>query len=429
MAGSGADETFLHDIQFLIANDAQLTQDLSHLCAILEGSSSDSEQSAASSAKRKEAPPSDDEPLPRKPKNRFQHRQRQEILALRDEVRLLQGEMAKTRRGRPAPTPSRWEAIAKEERQAKAAVLHENEQLKAAVAHQDTFIETMQRLLRKKPRLELLRDPSSEAWKAYTLAAQASLRISAIHAIADRQYHRLRSTFLRLGLLDRPADAAKLVRITPTPQPNGTLVVEYIYDFVLPAPYEAVGEAVWSVFNGANAASCPVDATQHLEIIDDATNYETFARPIANATTVAYSNRITKRFREEDRDVVVWRTVLQDERMPHMTQGSVEDECGWLVVAAMTHETCRLSFVLSVVAGCTSIETVTRGIEAFAFGHLAESGSSPLVETPPSTTMVALMDKGKRFEVALRMAVAKAIAAHQTAASLSSERRVDSEFI
>ncbi|KDO16633.1 hypothetical protein SPRG_17868, partial [Saprolegnia parasitica CBS 223.65] len=132
MAGSGADETFLHDIQFLIANDAQLTQDLSQLCAILEGSSSDSEQSAPPSAKRKTAPPSDDEPPARKPKNRFQHRQRQEILALRDQVRMLQTEMSKTRRGRPAPTPSRWEAIAKEERQAKAAVLHENEQLKAA---------------------------------------------------------------------------------------------------------------------------------------------------------------------------------------------------------------------------------------------------------------------------------------------------------
>ena len=130
--------------------------------------------------------------------------------------------------------------------------------------------------------------------------------------------------------------------------------------------------------------------------------------------------------------------------MPQMTQGSVEDECGWyaftfkyqtipsqqrrrLVVAAMTQATCRLSFVLSVVAGCASIETVRRGIEAFSFGQL-EPGPGPLAETPPSTTMVALMDKGKRFEVALRTAVAKAIGAYQTSlASSSPERLVDKD--
>ncbi|OQR91745.1 hypothetical protein ACHHYP_04397 [Achlya hypogyna] len=419
------DNDFLQDIQFLIATDPQLTEDLSQLCAILDASSSDSDRPPIQATLGKRKAPSSD--TGRGQPNRFQVRQKKEILRLREQVQALQSELTRSRRVMTPPEPTKWEAIAKEERQAKTAVLQENEQLKAAVAHQSTFIETMQRYLRKKPRLELLRNQSSDAWKAYTLAAKTSLRIAAIGAIADRQYSRQQSTFLRLGLVDRTED---LVSIKPMVKSDGTVIMEYIYHLQLPAPFDAIGAAAWQVFSGADGPSCPPDATQEVEIIDDDTSYETFVRPVPHSARVVYSNRITKRYAEDGRHLIVWRTVLNDERMPQMAAGCVEDECGWyapvqkqsgdalrrlLSAPGPTPGTCLMSFVLSVVSGLSAAD-VALGIETYSFGKAPTEKATDVINQPPKSTMAALMDKGKRLEIALRAAVARAIADYKTSA-------------
>ncbi|KAG9407520.1 hypothetical protein AC1031_002234 [Aphanomyces cochlioides] len=48
--------------------------------------------------------------------------------------------------------------------------------------------------------------------------------------------------------------------------------------------------------------------------------------------SVAYSNVVYKYYTEVDREVIVWRSVLEDELMPHMREGTVQDKWGWLVV-------------------------------------------------------------------------------------------------
>ncbi|OQS03915.1 hypothetical protein THRCLA_03804 [Thraustotheca clavata] len=401
----GTYDEFLHDIQFLIANDAQLTTDLSQLCSILEADSSDadasekaSESNLAVGTKRKHS---------QGKQNQFQYRQKKQILELRGQVAALQNELALYAKPEEISSSSKWKEIAKTERSSKFNSILENKQLKAAIAQQSTFIETMQRYLHKKTRLELC-DLNSEAWKAHTLVASQSLRIAAIHAIADRQYNRMQSTFLRLGLLDQQDD---FFRVIPSPQQDGALVMKYVFHNTILAPFDAIGGAIWNVYNGIDPPTLATHATLTLEFIDENTVYEVFAHAVPN-TAIVHANHVTKRYMEEDKVAIVWRSVLNDERLPQMATGTIQDEYGWCAISKLHDTSCEISFAHFVNSGY-DIDIVTKALDVFNFGspehpiHIPDENAALPLNT--------LMDKGKRLEIALRKAIAKTLLSYKAA--------------
>ncbi|CAK4617880.1 unnamed protein product [Aphanomyces euteiches] len=61
--------------------------------------------------------------------------------------------------------------------------------------------------------------------------------------------------------------------------------------------------------------------------MDDNTLYRTLR--LANATGEIHSNLVRKYYPEDDRDIVLWSSVLNDEHIPHMDHGAVNNESGW----------------------------------------------------------------------------------------------------
>ncbi|CAK4344052.1 unnamed protein product [Aphanomyces euteiches] len=220
------------------------------------------------------------------------------------------------------PDMSLWERAARDQLYAKSKALCENEQLRAHVEENATFIEEMTRALQKRPRLSL--NSHSEDWKAYKLAAQASLRTAAIHAIADRQYALLDTVFIKSGLFE---NSEEVIREELMNQTSGSVLFERVYHVPLAAPFRLIGAAVWGVFNGEHPMTLPEGAEESLEIIDPYTVYRAYRN--VDKTAAAYANMIYKYYVEADREVCVWRSVLKDELMPHMTQGTVHDQWGW----------------------------------------------------------------------------------------------------
>ncbi|CAK4131855.1 unnamed protein product [Aphanomyces euteiches] len=161
-------------------------------------------------------------------------------------------------------------------------------------------------------------------WKAYKLAAQASLRTAAIHAIADRQYALLDTVFIKSGLFE---NSEEVIREELMNQTSGSVLFERVYHVPLAAPFRLIGAAVWGVFNGEHPMTLPEGAEESLEIIDPYTVYRAYRN--VDKTAAAYANMIYKYYVEADREVCVWRSVLKDELMPHMTQGTVHDQWGW----------------------------------------------------------------------------------------------------
>ncbi|CAK4128260.1 unnamed protein product [Aphanomyces euteiches] len=113
------------------------------------------------------------------------------------------------------------------------------------------------------------------------------------------------------------------------------------------APFRLIGAAVWKVFNGGYSMPIPEGTEETLEIVDAYTVYQTFKNTGNNV--VVHANVIYKYYVEMDREVVVWRSVLEDELMPHMKEGSVQNKWGWLVVAPTKDATsCRLTYLHQV---------------------------------------------------------------------------------
>ncbi|RHY96828.1 hypothetical protein DYB35_009580 [Aphanomyces astaci] len=173
-----------------------------------------------------------------------------------------------------------------------------------------------------------------ELWQG--LATQASLRVAAIHEIADRQYRRQQSAIVKAGLVDHSTD--DIVRATPMPQADNSVLLEYVYHITLAAPYDRIGDAVWNVFK--HGPPLPDGATQSFEQVDEHTVYQAFRRTQANLVSgnphedTAHANIVWKYIQEPPHhQVVVWRAVVDDALVTHMANGAVHDEWGWYIVA------------------------------------------------------------------------------------------------
>ncbi|RHY16999.1 hypothetical protein DYB25_003770 [Aphanomyces astaci] len=422
------------DLPFLIAKDDQLRGELAFVCDLLspdipdttseaatEGggttTADDSDTSAPTTAQTKPTTKRKVSSAPPGARNQYQFRQKQEIQLLQTQVEKLQDQLASAlASAAQKPDLPKWERAARVELQAKLRSLGENEQLKADIAVQATFIGEMEKYFRKKPRLTMDTDVQSDEWQSYKLAAQASLRSAAIHAIADRQYRRLDTAFINAGLIDVTTN---LFRYKPIRQPNHKVLVELVNHVTLAAPFHAVGLAAWHTFHLPHLSTT---SSTSIEVVDPNTMYEQCTE--TKHGVICHSNTICKLYTEPNkRDVIVWRTVLEDDLAPHMLQGAVDDQWGWIVLSPLANPNhCRLTLLLQVLAHASdeappqfkldaTVDSITTGLELVSCS--ATPGSFPgerqeVTEGLPPA-LLTFMERGRRVELRLRRAIDRAI--------------------
>ncbi|RHY47989.1 hypothetical protein DYB30_008144 [Aphanomyces astaci] len=483
--GSGDDDDginteFLQDLQFLIATDAQLNDDLSFVCELLieNESASDHADDTLSRASddtvhhsmgalctTRKGPQASrrasTKPVTAKAsvaieypstgaKNRFQYRQKQEIQLLRAQVDALKQTLADTAKtsadAKVLRVPSLWEHAAKKERVDCKRVLEENAKLKGALDEQTTFIDSMQRLFNKKPRRAVGAVGSTsfthtchpygicatqvevEAWQSYKLAAHRSLRVAAIHAIADRQLRRMQSALIQAGVFHASND---IFFATPRPLGHTRLVLDFVNHVRIPAPYRTVSASCWQVLAEARDPSLPPDAIEVVlcEVVDEFTVYQQFTQ-VAAGGTASHSNFIRKYYPDETQDVIAWRTVLEDALAPHMARGAVDNEWGWLVLTPVADDatSCWVTFLHQVLVeanpeysspGLTALDATSHALKQFRFCERPPtpgrfSGSPADKMDIPDKIMHVFMSKGKRLELSLCAAVDNAILVAQS---------------
>ncbi|OQR91740.1 hypothetical protein ACHHYP_04394 [Achlya hypogyna] len=417
MAGSA-----LHDLEFLIATDAELDTELSAMCDILSTFNGDAATSSTSSsvsspildrvledfshppAKRK-AP----SPEPVQAKNKFQFRQRQEILKLRADVAALQvrlNELKAKEPTTPAAEPATaWAAIAKQELLTKTEALQENAHLRSEVDRQATFVETMVALFRKRPLLQDTTNGHMADWKQYKLAAALHLRTAAIHAIADREYSRQQTAFLNAGLY--PASPCPDFRTEAEPQPNGTCMAKFIGRESYAAPIDVVAAAFWDAVHGGQAPEVPAGASLTEERVDADTLYLKY-HTHADETPI-FLNMIFKKYREATRRVVIWRSVVEDALLPHMSVGVRGVQWGWATMEAMPDGQTLFTFLCHVNNGLLkdALVILTKMNE---FGFCKQVLGAPLNwDEMRRNPMEVFMERGRRWEIAFRVAIANAV--------------------
>ncbi|KAF0688801.1 Aste57867_19623 [Aphanomyces stellatus] len=431
-------EVFLHDLQFLIATDEQIQDDFSHLCELL----ADSDASETTDPTPSEVPftleclqtmphstTADRPTAPLKPtgvskggsRNAFQYRQRQEIMALKTQVEGLKAQLASASQDKTSALMSRkrdaspWEMAARDELLERNRAVAENKHLKDMLVEQATFVEQMQHLFVKKPRLMAAStDPKSHAWHEYKLAAQKSLRAASIHAIADRQLRRLQHAFIQANLFQSAqADGGDAA---PRILSDGSVLMEFKRKLILPIPMSICGAAVWRIMK--TYAPVATDAHYTSEAIDDRTVYQTFSQHVGGLTL--HSNAVRKYYHEPSRQVVLWRNVLEDVLVPHMSRGAVSNEWGWVVAEPLNPSVTALTCLVQVVAADVGrdrdavVAELNQGIARYGFRFRGHEDPAVEMQNP---VMAAFMESGKRFQTALKDGMAQAIAEYHHARS------------
>ncbi|CAK4081825.1 unnamed protein product [Aphanomyces euteiches] len=390
--------------------------------ALVEGSELETIVVANTESDKKEgsAKPSQ---KPRKPWTTFEVRQREELRRLRAEVDTLKDKL----RLLDMPSKSQekmsfWKRMAQDEKLEKSISLHENEALREAVDQQATFIDQMKKVFLKKPRLMHHHDVHSVGWQAYRLAATASLRQAAIHAIADRQFSRMNHSFLRAGLFDRTEDFTKAELKF---EANGSVIYQLVTHMKLPAPRDVVMATIWGVIAGSQSEYLPLGLTETFEQIDASTVYSR----IVDSRDLAvrwHSNLIRKLYREPDRDVLVVRTVLDDSLVPQMSVDFVENKWAWGQVTTLDENSCNVTLLIQIglneissdpSAVQCAINTTNRMNKTFPSSLTVKEGDFPIVPTlfdvdftqieHPSLRVV--LENGKRIRDAMNFALHKVI--------------------
>ncbi|KAH9107567.1 hypothetical protein LEN26_014258 [Aphanomyces euteiches] len=329
--------------------------------------------------------------------NTSRARQLREMDKLRQEIADLKVQLRQAKRQYVASMVpmSVWEGAARQQRIEKERAIQENEKLRSQVHEYATFIDLLEASMHKKPRLSLDADLASPTWQEYKLAAHAALRVAAIHAIADREYRRLHYNMTSAGLHDYTGQ--DFLRVHPLIRDDGKVVIEAVYHLTVPAPFHPVGKALWDVVNGTHGPDLPGE-----ERMDDFTVYRTLR--LANTTGEVHSNFVRKYFPEDDRDIVLWRSVLNDELIPQMDQGAVNDESGWVVVRAKDAHTCYIQTVLHMVDSqgtCDRLGAAEILIDCWS--SLDTNTLLPRGQEPqPMQTFMAI---GRRIELAAKRAI------------------------
>ncbi|OQR84698.1 hypothetical protein ACHHYP_13040 [Achlya hypogyna] len=273
--------------------------------------------------------------IPKRKRTRV-NRLAQEVSTLREEALRLQDSVALwqlQRLGCPRmmKEASRYGRLAIQQKALKDKALREQAELRALLDEHIAFRAFLEKALLKRPRSMMLKVGNSK-WRNLSLGTTAEARIAAIHAIADRQHELMESEMLAKGLYEPSADvfavetSAAAGRIASEARRATVLATSLANTVVAAVDLMRERHAMISA-NGDNFTYC---SSQVYEIDGDTTYIRsTFAPP--NGPAPLTSSVITKKYDDEAAGgvAIVWRSILEDDGIPHTPGSFVNDEYGW----------------------------------------------------------------------------------------------------
>ncbi|CAK4473560.1 unnamed protein product [Aphanomyces euteiches] len=234
-----------------------------------------------------------------------------------------------------------WQKTANDMRIAKKAALHVNSKLRHELQEQIEFGKALQTLMAKRPRLTMLPSLDGDQWQILKLVKNPQLRQQAIHEICERQYQLTQVALVEGGIFDRVGEfEAYTPRLAKT---NADLVVQAAYCTTKQFDFQVMSEMAWKVFEGCLGAKNSNLTSHTLKTLDQNAVYvrkEKHWNDLLNQANCLY-----KRYREPHRDVIVCRTILEDEEIPFHPGALVMNKSAWLVLEKLDGgKACRLKY-------------------------------------------------------------------------------------
>ncbi|CAK4173046.1 unnamed protein product [Aphanomyces euteiches] len=287
--------------------------------------------------------------------NPHRKRQRDELLYLRDKVSDLEAQLTRLKKKHEAALadPSPWRHLAIQMRHEKDVAVVNNQVIRAALQEQIEFGHALHAILVERPRVAMI-PMLDEVSIPSRLPADPTFRFQAAMDISAHQYSMLHSAFVSGDLIDCTTEFQTCV---PKLWHDNMLVVEAAACRQAPVDQAIVARMVWAITTGQLR-----DSLQPLERLEEFTPDLAYVNiPIAFVGLAGQNRDLVRRYSEPNRDVFVYRSILEDELKPH-DKAMIANESAWLVVEPIDPSQgggggCRVKFFMRLTPPLLSRQT------------------------------------------------------------------------
>ncbi|KAF0697885.1 Aste57867_11468 [Aphanomyces stellatus] len=234
------------------------------------------------------------------------------------------------------PATSVWEGRAKDQMQAAKKAMRENAVLRTMLQDQLKTTQALERLLKKKPRLEMSPDFADDEWREWRLDTDPARRRHAMQSISDHVYHRLESEFIQNGVYDlAPGQSGIVIRSTKM---TLALWFNFLQCAVYDVPYEQMQTVAWAI----SCFEMPMKGSAMLqsngEVLERVPGHLLVYLGVTSRATVQQhviwteGRWIFRMYVETARTVIVYRSILDDLLYPHGDGHLRDNLLGWVVL-------------------------------------------------------------------------------------------------
>ncbi|KAF0697888.1 Aste57867_11471 [Aphanomyces stellatus] len=270
------------------------------------------------------------------PPKRKRTTQKQEITYLKAKQRELHDQLDELKQKMTLQAPaSVWQVRAKDQKQAAQRATQENMALRSTIQDQLKAVRALERLLKKRPRIEMTPDATSEAWREWRLDTDPARRLHSMQAITDHVYEKLETEFIQHGVYDLEDGQSGL---TVRTQQN-VLWFDYMQCLTWDIPYTMAQTLMWSMSLMNPETDWSTTMKQSGEVLE---NWDELLKMVyvsarCNAIVRDQSFRTEGRwlfrlFVEADRTVFVSRSIIEDALHPHGHDEWRDNLFGWVVL-------------------------------------------------------------------------------------------------
>ncbi|ETV92406.1 hypothetical protein, variant 1 [Aphanomyces invadans] len=257
-----------------------------------------------------------------------------ELEYLREKQEALQAQLNELRATTVVRQPSSiWEMRAKTQIAAATRAMQENASLRTLLQEQLKTAQTLERVLKRSPKLELSPQFNREEWRSWRLDADPAARIQSMLAITDHMYDRLEGELIKSKVYDLH-DRQSCMNVRTH---QNVLWFDFIQSTIMDVDHDAMRSATWALARQQlQMDGGPILSTTGTILADVPEFNMVYTR---NESTMVFTSGsscksegrwIARMYTEPHRTVLVYRTILDDALEPH-TPGILRDNlagCG-----------------------------------------------------------------------------------------------------
>ncbi|ETV85297.1 hypothetical protein, variant 2 [Aphanomyces astaci] len=222
---------------------------------------------------------------------------------------------------------SQWEGRSRRQAAERAAVEQENHKLKAALEGQLKIVESLVKIVTKRPKLaeEMYLDVGA---RHDALPADPSARVARMHAMVDAEYPKWECHFITKRLLDPPVATAPAIE-TNVQYVDERIGFDCIMRRALNVNVHDCASILWTMYFENMDITLETAILRPIQRIDDHTVYYHHLLHFKAYEFTVHNQVVCKRYTEPDRVVIVFQSVVGDALYPFPANAYVAHETAW----------------------------------------------------------------------------------------------------